>query len=117
MTWVIVIWSVLMAIWILAAIIGADNGDKCAQEAHQYLSQSTCTDARDVGTGIGVIVLWFIWFFGFLVLSLIWFMSRPKGRVCPACGENVRKGLTACPNCQYDFAKAVSHEPPPAATS
>lgn len=71
MTWVIVIWSVPMAIWIL----------------------------------------------GFLVFSLIWFMSRPKGRVCPACGENVRKGLTVSPNCQYDFAKAVSHEPPPAATS
>lgn len=117
MTWVIVIWSVLMAIWIIAALAGADNSAKCAQEAHHYLSQSACTDARNAGTGIGVVVLWFVWFFGFLALSLIWFMSRPKGRACPACGENVRKGLTVCPSCQYDFARAVSHEPAPAAGS
>jgi hypothetical protein len=101
-----------MALWIMGAIIGADNAEECAREGSQVLSQSACTDARDVGTGIGVIVLWFIWFFGFIILSLIWFMSRPKGRTCPACGEDVKKGVTVCPNCQHDFARAASHEPP-----
>lgn len=108
MTWVVIAWCVLMAIWIVAAIAGADSSDDCAREATTYFSQKTCEDASDVGTGIGVIALWFIWFFGFIALSLIWFMTRPKGRECPACGERVKKGLTACQNCGHDFAAAAS---------
>jgi len=112
MTWVIVAWSVLMAIWIVGALIGADNSEHCAREAQGLLSQDTCTSARDVGTGIGMIALWFVWFFGFIILSLIWFMTRPKGRECPACGNHVKRGRTVCPNCQFDFAAAAGHEPP-----
>lgn len=113
MTWVIIVWSVLMAAWIIGGVIAADNGEHCAREGHRYLSQSACTSARDVGTGIGVAALFLLWFFGFVVLSLIWFMSRPKGRTCPACGEKVKKGLTVCPNCQFDFAAAASRGPVP----
>ena len=112
MTWVIIVWSVVMAIWIIGGLLSADNGDKCAHEAHRALSQSTCTSARDVGTGIGVAVLWFLWFFGFIVLSLIWFMSRPKGRECPACGERAKKGVTACKSCGHDFAAAAQLSQP-----
>lgn len=81
MTWVILIWCVVMGIWIIGGLLSADNGSHCAQESTRYLSQSTCTSARDVGTGIAVIGLWFVWFFGFIVLSLIWFMTKPHERV------------------------------------
>ena len=115
MTWVVIAWCVIMAIWIIGAIASADTSD-CAKEATKYFSQQTCEDASNAGTGIGVVVLWFVWFFGFSALSLIWFMTRPKGRDCPACGEKVKKGLTACPNCGHDFmaaAAAAAQQPPP----
>jgi lysylphosphatidylglycerol synthetase-like protein (DUF2156 family) len=109
MTWVILAWCILMAVWIIGAIASADTSD-CAREATQYFSRHTCEDASNAGTGIGVVILWFVWFFGFIVLSLIWFMTRPKGRECPACGERVKKGLTVCPSCGHDFA-AVAGSP------
>jgi lysylphosphatidylglycerol synthetase-like protein (DUF2156 family) len=107
MTWVIVIWCVVMAIWIIAGIVSSGDSTDCAKEATQYFSQQTCEDAEEAGTGIAVVALWFIWFFGFIALSLIWFMTRPKGRECPACGERVRKGRTACPECGHDFRAAA----------
>jgi predicted amidophosphoribosyltransferase len=45
-----------------------------------------------------------IWLIVFLVLSVIWFMTRRKGRICPQCGEDVRKGQTRCGKCGYDYA-------------
>lgn len=108
MTWTIIAWCVLMAIWIIGAIASADPESQCAREAYR----GACEAGSTAGTGIGVLALWFIWFFGFIILSLIWFMTRPKGRECPVCGENVKRGRTICPSCQYDFAAAVDHEPP-----
>jgi hypothetical protein len=47
-----------------------------------------------------------IWFLGFVVLSLIWLMTQKRrpDRICPACGEDVKKGLMACATCGYNFA-------------
>ncbi|MGH2981676.1 MAG: zinc ribbon domain-containing protein [Solirubrobacterales bacterium] len=39
-------------------------------------------------------------------------MTRPRGRDCPSCGENVKKGQTACPDCGYDFAAAATRVRP-----
>jgi len=111
MTWVIVVWCVLMAAWIVGAIVSADPGSNCAHETYR----GACEAGSSAGTGIGVVVLWFIWFFGFIVLSLIWFMSRPKGRTCPICGEKVEKGLTACEACGHDFAAVANQRPLPEA--
>ena len=110
MTWVIIAWCVLMAIWIIAGIANSDSASHCAHETYR----GACEAGSTAGTGIAVVALWFIWFFGFVILSLIWFMSRPKGRVCPACGERVKRGLTTCKNCGHDFAAAVGL--PPAAS-
>ena len=33
----------------------------------------------DIGTGIGVTLIGGLWFVGFLVLSIVWFMTRPRG--------------------------------------
>ena len=32
-----------------------------------------------------------------------------KKRECHACGKNVKKGLTVCPSCNFDFAKAAGN--------
>lgn len=106
MTWVLIVWSVLILIWAIAGGAGNDCGSETTQ-----LNQEAC----EAGTGIGVAFILFLGFIGFVFFSLIWFMTRPKGRVCPACGERVKKGLTACPACGHDFAAAaaVPVAPPP----
>ncbi len=99
MTWTLIIWSVILAIWMIA---GAGSAD-CAKEATE-LERSAC----EAGTGIGVAIIFVLWLVGFFVLSAIWLMTRPTGRDCPACGEKVKKGRTTCKNCDHDFAAAAS---------
>jgi hypothetical protein len=76
-----------MGIWIIAAIAGADPSGNCADPG--ALSRESCEDASNAGTGIGVVVLWFVWFFGFIPLSLIWFMTRPKEKAAE--GESLER--------------------------
>lgn len=95
MTWVLLLWTAIFAIWVIAGASSANCG-----ELQDEFSKAGC----DAGTGIGIALVFLLWFIGFLVLSLIWFMTRPRGRTCPACGENVKRGRTTCPNCGHDFA-------------
>lgn len=102
MTWVLIAWTLLIIIWMVAG--GAAN--ECGQEATE-LNQDAC----EAGTGIGVALVGFLGFIGFVFLALIWFMTRPKGRACPRCGENVEKGQMVCPSCEFDF-RTVGASPP-----
>jgi hypothetical protein len=103
MTWVLIIWSAFILIWAIAGGAGND----CGQETTQ-LNQDAC----ETGTGIGVAIILFLGFIGFVFFSLIWLMTRPKGRECPACGETVRKGQTECPECGHNFADAARRSQP-----
>lgn len=77
MTWVLIVWCGLILAW----AIGGAAGNECDEEAgSEFLDRSTAQDACEVGTGIGVAIVLFIGFFGFVFLSLIWFMSRPRER-------------------------------------
>lgn len=107
MTWVLILWVSIILVW---AIAGGSSGNHqsvadCLKGG--VLSQQTCTDAANAGTGIGVAIVLLIGFFGFVFLGLIWFMTRPKGRVCPACGEHAKRGHTTCRACGHDFAAAA----------
>ncbi len=106
MTWIIWIWTVFFVILIVAGI-----SDRASNECPP--GDRLCANASDVGTGIGVVLLVLLWFFGFLVLSLIWFMTRRGPRECPRCGKEVKPGLTVCGLCGYDFglATAVQRQP------
>jgi hypothetical protein len=68
MTWAIVIWTVLMLIWVISGLQSAGA------------SGNTST-AYTAGVGIAITFLFGIWFVGFIILALIWFMSRPKANV------------------------------------
>lgn len=105
-TWAVVIWTVLMALWIVA---GASTSTSSVCDGAKY--SDACQAGATIGKGIGVTLLFFLWFIGFVVLSLVWLMSRPSRRLCPVCGEQVKKGLTACPKCRYDFAAAMAAAP------
>lgn len=76
MTWVLWGWTILMLVWIVAGGISATNGD-CDGESTAELRQ-LCEDATDVGAGIGIVALFVLWFVGFIVLSLVWLMTRPR---------------------------------------
>jgi hypothetical protein len=76
-TWALLVWTVLMGLWI-ATGIGA-VGNNCAGEVGDALK--LCQAGTAVGAGIGVTVIIIIWFIGFIVLGLIWLMSRPKENV------------------------------------
>jgi hypothetical protein len=64
-------------------------------------------NADDTSNGIGIVVL--IFFLALLntFLYVLYRVTATKKRECPACGQNVKKGLTICPSCNFDFAKAA----------
>ncbi len=77
MTWAIVIWTVLFLAW---GIGGAGSvGNNCADLVGSSLS--ACQAGTAVGAGLGLTVIFFLWFIGFIVLAIIWFMTRPRNTV------------------------------------
>lgn len=71
-TWVMVVWTVLMALWIASGWSSA---------ASMPVSNEYEEAGRAIGTGIGVTLLFLLWFIGFVALFLVWFMTRPKDNV------------------------------------
>jgi hypothetical protein len=67
MTIVLWLWTILMAAWAIGGSINAQTG--CDPNY-----QGAC----DAGTAIGVGAIIFLWFIGFVVLSLIWLMTKPN---------------------------------------
>jgi hypothetical protein len=79
MTWAIIAWSTLMLVWIVAGIASASS--KVDEACGSGLYQQDCRDAYTAGAGVGVGLLIGLWFMGFVVLALVWFMTRPKDPV------------------------------------
>ena len=67
MTYVLWAWCLAILAW---AIAGASSASSCT---------GTYANACQAGTGLGVAVILFVGFCGFIFLALIWFMTRPKG--------------------------------------
>jgi len=102
MTWVIVLFTVVMAVWIGA---GVTSSTACPPgttncEAYQV--------GANIGQGLAVTALLGVWLIGFLVLSIVWFMTKPARRMCPACGHEAKKGQTVCKKCGHDFSRAAT---------
>jgi hypothetical protein len=47
------------------------------------------------------------WVIGLVIGGIVWLAIRPKKRMCPVCGDEVPRGLTACPSCGHDFSAAA----------
>jgi hypothetical protein len=112
MTWAILVFSGLMLVWAIAGTAG----EVCGEYAPGAADREACELGEDIGTGLGIAALFFLWFLGFVILSIVWFMTRPRHRQCPRCGEDVKKGHTACGKCGHDFAAALQHQSPPQTT-
>jgi putative copper export protein len=94
-TWALVVWSIGITIWM---IVGLSSRD--CQDEDGTIKTTIC----EVGTAVGTGVIAVVGVMGFVVLSLIWLMSRPRLRICPSCGNDVEKGATACGTCGHDFS-------------
>lgn len=105
MTWVIVIFTVIMGAWIFGGLQASSTPcPPTSSNCEAYLT------GQRVGQGAAITIMLGIWFIGFIILSIIWFMTRPTRRICPACGHEARKGQTICKKCGYNFAIAA-HAP------
>lgn len=62
----------------------------------------------DAAVGIYAFMSLIIWAVINVVLYVLYRVTDGKKRECPACGKNVKKGLTVCPICNFDFSKAAS---------
>lgn len=76
-TWALVLFSVLMLVWIVGGV--SSVSDNC--DGLSGTDLTACQAGTAIGGGLGVTFLIIIWFIGFLVLGLIWLMSRPKDNV------------------------------------
>ena len=101
MSWVLIAWTAIFVVWVAAAV--ADRPSKECPPRDQL-----CQDASDVGTSLGVGIVVTLFFVGFVILSLVWLMTRPKRRLCPACGTDAKRGETTCRKCGHDFAGAAA---------
>lgn len=113
MTWALWIWNAIFVIWIIAGISNRASKN-CA------VGDQLCKNASDAGTGIGVALIILLWFMGFIVLSFVWFMTRPRSRLCPKCGRDVKRGTTICGECGYEFGASFperADEPPMASAT
>lgn len=75
MTWALWAWSALIIAW---AVAGAAGNDCAEQKGDGLLTAEDAQTACEAGTGIGVAIILVVGFCGFVVLALIWFMTRPR---------------------------------------
>ena len=101
MTWVVLLFNAIMLVWLIAGVATATHNPAC-----NGLSQSTCQAATDVGASIGAGLIIGLWLAGDVILGILWLVTH--GRSCPVCGKEVRRGVTVCKSCDYDFRGAAA---------
>ncbi len=62
----------------------------------------------DTANGIAIMVIFFFLAILNTFLYVLYRVTGTKKRSCPACGQTVKKGLTVCPLCNFDFMKAAT---------
>jgi len=65
------------------------------------------TSSSDAAVGIYIFISMIVWAVINVVLYVLYRVTGGKKRDCPACGVGVKKGLTVCPACKFDFMKAA----------
>ena len=102
LTWFILAVQVLFVIWIVSGLNSASSS--CDGLTGSDLD--LCQAGTAIGAGIGVGLVIFLWAFVDIILGLIWLITNRGQRDCPQCGKAVKKGVTKCKNCNYDYVKA-----------
>jgi hypothetical protein len=102
-TWAIVLFSAVMLTWVLLTAPDLE----CLQHLPGSPDRAACDLGADVRSGLGRAAIVLLWLLGIGILGVVWLATKPPRRRCPACGKDVRTGLTVCPTCGHDFAAAL----------
>jgi hypothetical protein len=108
MTWVLAVWTGLCAVFLVVGVVVV-LGKSCEGDllGAAIAGDATCTSIALQGRGAAAADIGsrraLLWLIGFIILGVVWLLTREKKRLCPHCGEEVPKGLTACAKCGYDF--------------
>ena len=76
-----------------------------------FMNVDTSSTANSTATGLGFMFLIFWLAIMNTFLYVLYKITGGRKRDCPACGIGVKKGLTICPSCNFDFVKAAGGEP------
>jgi hypothetical protein len=76
-SWALLIWTAVFVLWGVSGAGAVSNN--CAGLSGNELS--TCQAGTAIGGGIGLSLIFFLWFIGFIVLAIVWFMTRPRNNV------------------------------------
>ncbi|SFS65271.1 hypothetical protein [Saccharopolyspora flava] len=91
-TWVILVINAIFLVWVIGGIASRPNPDD---------------PAANVGTAIGVGLVIGLWVAADVILGILWLVTKPRTRDCPACGRTIKRGQMTCKSCGYDFAQAA----------
>jgi hypothetical protein len=105
-TWTLIIWTIVAAF--LAFLVYNHNQGVCDQS---LFGREGCEAAGVAPSFWQPFIV--IWLLGAGILGILWLAIRPRKRLCPVCGADVRPGVTACQSCGHDFAAAAASGAPP----
>lgn len=77
MSWAILIWTALFLVWGVGGASSISNN--CAGLTGNDLA--ACRAGTAIGGGLGLSIIFMLWFIGFVVLAIIWFATRPRSNV------------------------------------
>jgi len=82
MTWALIVWNGAMAAWVLALLVSNSGTAGCSFDgngaAAGRLARQDCLDSAARGLGVPLVML--IWALGLVVLSVVWYSTRPLWR-------------------------------------
>ncbi len=79
LTWVILVFNVLMLIWLVAGVGTTVSDADCASEATKAL-RDACEAGTGVGAALGAGIIIFLWVAGDVILGVIWLVTGRAGR-------------------------------------
>ena len=109
MTWVLVVWCVLVVgAAVTVVILGVLTSNTYCTTQNGLVSCTTLSNGTIIAVVIAIDLLVFlVGFIGFLFFAAIWWMSSRHERGCPLCGERVDTGHIQCLGCGFDFEAAT----------
>ena len=82
MTWALVVWHGAMAAWVVGLLVSSSDSAACSVDADGAaagsLARQDCLDG--IARGLGVPLVALIWAVGLVVLSVVWYSTRPLWR-------------------------------------